>query len=172
MFSQAALALSEWIASNISHFDSKSVLELGSGIGLTGLVLSLLSKAKTVYLTDCHSFVLTTLCDNVVLNSDNVDTSNSSELCLLEKQVNSCLVRVFNLPWEDLSKDLCQTIGHVDTIIAADVVYDKSIFKPLINAIDFLFKYCGASEFILSCTERNPETLREFLLLLGKEHRV
>ncbi|RZB39017.1 protein FAM86D, partial [Asbolus verrucosus] len=129
---QASLVLSEWILSNISHFNNKIIVELGSGIGLTGLAISLYCTPKTVYLTDCHPSVLTALCENIKINSG----------------------------------EICQKLGHVDLIIAADVIYDASIFNSLICAVNCFFKNCGADQFILSCTERNTETLSEFLLLI------
>lgn len=60
--------LSEWILQNSEFFKYQTVLELGSGLGLTGLVLALECEAKTVYLTDCHEKVLEKLTENMQLN--------------------------------------------------------------------------------------------------------
>jgi predicted nicotinamide N-methyase len=166
---QAALALSEWILSNTACFHSKIILELGSGIGLTGLVISMLCTPQAVYLSDCHPSVLTTLCDNISfnINSDGDKNGNISEKCLPERLVDCDKVSVLNLAWEDISSEFCQRLGHVDQIVAADVVYDNSLFKPLVSAVDNLFNYCSTEQFILSCTERNGETLNAFIQLLG-----
>jgi hypothetical protein len=87
---QAALALSEWILFNTTCFHSKIILELGSGIGLTGLVISMLCTPQAVYLSDCHPSVLTTLCDNISfnINSDGDENGNISEKCLPERLVD------------------------------------------------------------------------------------
>jgi predicted nicotinamide N-methyase len=166
---QAALALSEWILFNTTCFHSKIILELGSGIGLTGLVISMLCTPQAVYLSDCHPSVLTTLCDNISfnINSDGDKNGNISVKCLPERLVDCDKVSVLNLAWEDISPEFCQRLGHVDQIVAADVVYDNSLFKPLVSAVDNLFNYCGTEQFILSCTERNGETLNAFIQLLG-----
>jgi predicted nicotinamide N-methyase len=171
---QAALALSEWVLSNTACFHSKIILELGSGIGLTGLVISMLCTPQAVYLSDCHPSVLTTLCDNISfnINSDGDKNGNISVKCLPERLVDCDKVSVLNLAWEDISPEFCQRLGHVDQIVAADVVYDNSLFKPLVSAVDNLFNYCGTEQFILSCTERNGETLNAFIQLLGQRYKV
>lgn len=165
---QASLVLSEWILANRCHFSSKIILELGSGAGLTGLVLLLKCKPDAVYLTDCHPSVLKALCDNVSLNLKSKGKTYCEDKLLLKESINSSIVKVFDIPWEDLSADFCQKLGHIDILVAADVVYDKTIFNPLNNAVNCLFENCAIEEFILACTERNSETLEEFLGLLSK----
>ena len=46
----------------------RKVLELGSGVGLTGIALCCLSSPREFHFTDCHSKVLETLKENVDLN--------------------------------------------------------------------------------------------------------
>ena len=55
----AAWCLAEFAFRNEKFFESKSILELGAGIGLGGIVLaSSLNIQKPLYLTDVHSEVL------------------------------------------------------------------------------------------------------------------
>lgn len=164
---QASFVLSEWILQNTFHFHSKVILELGSGVGLLGLVTLLAASPKAFYFSDCHTSVLNTLTDNVKLNVGG-EQSEVSDFCLYESSNSSRLVRVYKLPWQDVTPEICQQVGPIDIIIAADIVYDSSLFNVLIRAVNLLFDYCGASEFILSCTERNKQTLDNFRTLVGE----
>ncbi|XP_063918102.1 protein-lysine N-methyltransferase EEF2KMT-like [Zophobas morio] len=174
MEQRAAIALSEWVLANTTHFTAKTVVELGSGTGLVGLVISLLCKPQAVYLSDCHPSVLATLCDNLKLNvgCENGKNCDLLQRFIVKECVNSCEVHVLNLPWEDVCREFCQTLGQVDIVVAADVVYDKTIFEPLISAVECLFKYCSVKQFILSCTERNEDTLEKFLSLIGSKFKI
>ncbi|XP_078690806.1 protein-lysine N-methyltransferase EEF2KMT-like isoform X2 [Branchiostoma floridae x Branchiostoma belcheri] len=65
---EAGLCLAEWAVDNSAVFEQKKVLELGSGMGLTGLVISsCCSPAHYIY-SDCHPNVLANLWENLVLN--------------------------------------------------------------------------------------------------------
>ncbi|XP_023021187.2 protein-lysine N-methyltransferase EEF2KMT [Leptinotarsa decemlineata] len=172
---QASLALSEWLLQNKSLFTHKTVLELGSGIGLTGLVLARECSAKCVFLTDCHETVLKILRYNVERNLKqySVDEVLKDTVEILEncsRMNHRCLyhnskatTHVLNLPWEEIDEGECKKLGTVETIIAADIVYDDELFEPLIKAMKNLAVFSGVEEFIFSCTERNPSTLDTFL---------
>lgn len=69
--------LSEWILQSKGLFEQKRVLELGSGIGLSGLIVSKECSPESVYLTDCHESVLDLLCENVKLNVNEIIANNS-----------------------------------------------------------------------------------------------
>ncbi|XP_035695097.1 protein-lysine N-methyltransferase EEF2KMT-like isoform X1 [Branchiostoma floridae] len=65
---EAGLCLAEWAVEHSALFEQKTVLELGSGMGLTGLVISsCCSPAHYIY-SDCHPNVLANLWENLVLN--------------------------------------------------------------------------------------------------------
>ncbi|XP_018562799.1 protein-lysine N-methyltransferase EEF2KMT isoform X2 [Anoplophora glabripennis] len=177
----AALALSEWSLLNVEAFTDKAVLELGSGVGLTGLTIAIGCSPSCIYLTDCHSSVLNTLSDNVRLNMEKIATNNDSDnksdasgkLKLLQDR---CLyhnlgksdVFVLSLPWEEVNKESCRKLGTINKVIAADVVYDSELFNPLISALKCLVSVCSVDEFIFSCTERNKSTLEDFLVRVGE----
>ncbi|KAF2879721.1 hypothetical protein ILUMI_26451, partial [Ignelater luminosus] len=55
---QASFALSEWCLFHKDVFTDKTILELGSGIGLTGITVAINCKPEKIYLTDCHNSVL------------------------------------------------------------------------------------------------------------------
>lgn len=77
---QASLALCEWMLQNKVKFQSQKILELGSGIGLTGLVTANECNPDVIYLTDCHTSVLDLLCDNIKLNVNEVTYNEDGRL--------------------------------------------------------------------------------------------
>lgn len=77
-------------------------------------------------------------------------------------------ISVLNLPWEEIDQKLCQVLGTISMVIAADIVYDKDLFEFLIGAVNNLGTFCDVHEFIFSCTERNAETLKIFHEKIGK----
>ena len=65
---QASHFLAEWCSSNASEFEGKKVLELGSGLGLTGLTVVKNCKPSSFTFTDVHDSVLKVLVENVNIN--------------------------------------------------------------------------------------------------------
>lgn len=86
----------------------------------------------------------------------------------LYKTIGPPKISVLNIPWEEIDQKFCQALGPVNTVIAADIIYDKDLFGFLMGAINNLYNFCDVHEFIFSCTERNPETLKLFHEIIGK----
>lgn len=140
---QAGIFLADWMSQNAERFDGKRLLELGSGTGATGLIVSKLCGPRELVLSDCHENVLRLLHENV--------------------ELNRCEgVRVMDLNWEDASALEEHSIDP-DVVLAADVVYDDSIFKPLINVLGNLWNRNRSLDMFLAATVRNEETLAAFL---------
>lgn len=75
----------------------------------------------------------------------------------------------WNAPLDESIKDL----NRFDMIVAADVIFDNSLFRPLCQTLTSLFhrsKHC--KQFLLVNAVRNPDTEREFLELLGATLRT
>lgn len=83
----------------------RTVLELGSGIGLTGIVVCRSSSLTKYIFSDCHQTVLQRLKDNITN-------------CLTNSDSNSASVSVEELHWENVSDEQLQRI-QANTIIAA-----------------------------------------------------
>ncbi|XP_065826461.1 protein-lysine N-methyltransferase EEF2KMT-like isoform X2 [Oscarella lobularis] len=111
----AALHLAEWILENREYFDNRSVLELGCGAGLTGLVLLKTAKPARYIFTDHNDQVLQLLEQNLALN---------------------------NLP--DVSVEILEWGSNyarpVDIVLAADVVFDPTTIPHLVKTIYLLRK--------------------------------
>lgn len=151
--------------------NNKTILELGSGIGLTGLIVNKDCNPKKIYLTDCHDAVLDRLRENVKLNVNankfNVN-SNFYENSSKTKHSKESQIEILNLPWEKVTEEVAENLAP-DILLAADVVYDPDLFESLATAIQYFLLNKKTCKAILACTERNQETLNKFLLVIGKQ---
>lgn len=72
---QASHFLAKWCSENTSNLQGKVILELGSGLGLTGLAVIQNCQPSSYTFTDVHDAVLKMLLENV-----NINLSNESPL--------------------------------------------------------------------------------------------
>lgn len=86
---------------------SRTVLELGSGVGLTGITICHACGPSRFVFSDCHSSVLQKLQHNVQLNG--------------LKQQTSPAVSVEELDWTAVTEEQLEQIA-ADTVIAAGAV--------------------------------------------------
>lgn len=104
-------------------------------------------------------------------NSDSVCEKELKTSPIIFRTVkDSCDIFVVDLPWESVEENKEYNCIQPDLVLAADVVYDSSVFKPLCRAVNF-FLNCNRDkkcEVIFACTERNSDTLAQFLRLLGE----
>ncbi|XP_039292523.1 protein-lysine N-methyltransferase EEF2KMT [Nilaparvata lugens] len=75
---QGALALTNWLWENKCLIEGKTILELGSGIGLAGLSLMSFCQPSHFYFSDCHPEVLKQLQTNVKLNLEQLHSGTYS----------------------------------------------------------------------------------------------
>lgn len=158
---------------NKNKLQGKNVLELGSGVGLTGLAIINYCSPKTYYFSDFHPLVLKTLRENVQLN-----LFNKTNLILWNKTLSKegkkfekvettedKKAKIINLNWEDIDKlNLDQM--NLDLVIAADVLFDNSTFKFLVRGLKNLLNKT-VDYAIVAATIRNKLTTDEFLDYLG-----
>lgn len=78
---EAALALCEWSVANKLLICGKNVLELGAGIGLSGLVIGKCCRPTSITLTDGDDNVLDYLTENVRNNFHRDEDGNYSKGC-------------------------------------------------------------------------------------------
>nr|XP_020460592.1 protein-lysine N-methyltransferase EEF2KMT [Monopterus albus] len=149
---EAALYLAEWALDHQQAFTGRMVLELGSGMGLTGITICRSCGPRRFIFSDCHPTVLQKLRDNVQLNT-------------LTEQMPSA-VSVEQLDWTAATEEQIKQIG-ADTVIAADVVYDPDIVESLVKLLSKVLR-CLSAEILICSTIRNPETYRSFKQQLEK----
>lgn len=147
---QAGYMLAEYIAANTDFFENKRCLELGSGVGLTGIVLAKLAQPARLCLTDYTPEILNNMKINCGLND------------LPDLEVKQLDWEEFNLP-TSTPDELLPFFPEV--IMAADCVYDTGLVKNLCAVL----KWCLSrpsetpSVAIIATTLRNPKTFQFFM---------
>lgn len=143
-------------------------MELGCGVGLTGISVVSTCSPKQYIFSDCHQSVLQMLCENLkhnfseIKNHDIPDTSARLQLQLKYEQTN---IQVIELKWEDIDKYIIKYSLQPDVVIAADILYDSDSFSSLIAGLKHLLvSNCYA---IIAVTVRNVDTVSQFLEQLG-----
>ncbi|XP_031669833.1 protein-lysine N-methyltransferase EEF2KMT-like isoform X2 [Oncorhynchus kisutch] len=147
----------------LSLLSYRTVLELGSGVGLTGIAVCRSCSPSSYVFSDCHLSVLHRLRDNVQLNG--LDNQNSPR------------VSVEHLDWEEVTEKQLREIGAA-TVIAADIVYDPDIIGCLVKLLSKILR-CSANgsppDVYITSTIRNPDTYNSFKHQLessGIQHEV
>lgn len=120
----SSFVLSTWILHNNHIFDNKRVIELGSGIGLSGLVVASLwqKTVREIKLTDKYK----SLCNLLKINTE----LNANTLTIIP--------RIQKFDWACCNKDNYTSYdgiqGEYDIIIASDCIYHntKEIFKKVV----------------------------------------
>lgn len=140
----ASVFLSEWMEQSGIDWHGKTVLELGAGTGLSGMVASALGAHVT--LTD-RRLALDLLKLNVKQNRDYLDPS----------------VRVAELNWGQNLDEFAAVSPQWDVIIGADIVYIEDTFDALLATLRQL---CGQkTDIYLACKIRYDRDLK-FLSLM------
>ncbi|KAJ8722578.1 hypothetical protein PYW07_003758 [Mythimna separata] len=161
---EAALMLSDWALCNQDKFENKTVLELGSGVGFTGITIGKLCNLKSLILTDCHDEVLKTISENISINFPHCKQETNKDITFFKAEDKS--LGVMQLDWNAI-KDLPNSIVP-DILIGADIVYDPSILKPLSNVIQTFCARNKDLEVYIASVIRNEETFNGFLKTLDE----
>ncbi|NWX07822.1 EF2KT methyltransferase, partial [Caloenas nicobarica] len=173
----AALHLAEWAIENSAVFSNRTVLELGSGIGFTGIAICKTCNPKMYIFSDYHHGVLKQLAENICLNgfvlqpetTQHIQTETRGQEAEATNYQNPKLI-VAELDWCSVTgKQLLDL--QPDIIIAADVVYDPEITLALIAMLQDLSASRGdrkPPEVYIASTIRNPDTYCLFQAELDK----
>ena len=135
----SAIALSEFLVDNSKLVKDKSVLEIGCGLGLVGIVAAKLGGLVT--LTDYLPAALEFAEYNWKLNF-----KTKADVQLLD--------------WRKP-----QNILPVDVLLASDIAYESRSFKPLLKALKVLVKKDG----LILIGEPNRKFAKEFFTDLKNE---
>ncbi|KAG2788950.1 hypothetical protein JG687_00004572 [Phytophthora cactorum] len=134
--------LSEYMYQDRGRFAGKSIIELGSGLGLIGILASYLTDKKVV-ITDGDDNTIELLVANCKLND-------------VEDRV-----QCRKLLW---GVDLDQIEDKFDVVLGADIIYEQEHVVSLFETAKYLLKPGrrsvedggkAASEFLLAYTKRN-----------------
>ncbi|XP_036266591.1 protein-lysine N-methyltransferase EEF2KMT isoform X4 [Pipistrellus kuhlii] len=169
----AALYLAEWAIENPAAFTHRTVLELGSGAGLTGLAICKMCHPRAYVFSDCHSLVLEQLRGNILLNGlllESDATAPAQHPGHNTHNAESPSVTVAQLDWDIVTAPQLAAF-QPDVIIAADVLYCPETVLSLVRVLQTLSacqKDQQAPDVYIAFTIRNPETCRLFTTELGK----
>lgn len=160
---QAAELLTRFLRASPEIVKGLRVLELGSGVGFTGISLVKLGIVDRIVLSDCHGRVLEKLRHNCRVNFAESNLEQSPESMSVAYEGKE--IKVLEIDWDTFSgRDLDNL--NPDCVIAADVVYDPSIVPSLVRTIATCLNN-GAKFALVACTPRNPETLDSFVASMG-----
>ncbi|GAM28943.1 hypothetical protein SAMD00019534_121190 [Acytostelium subglobosum LB1] len=136
----AASILGHYIAFNRKQFVDKTVLELGTGVGVCGLAVS--KFARTTVMSDGEQSTF----EQLELNIDN------------NKHLYMTRPTVVHLGWGNNSTldTIKQSYGgnHFDIIIGSDLVYFDASIEPLFYTVNQLLSGEPGSSFYLSFLDR------------------
>lgn len=151
---EAGFFMAEFARHRPHLFTSRKILELGSGVGLTGIMIAACCAPKSIILTDYTRQSLVNLRYNVQIN---------------DHMLRNSQIRVEDLDWNDCSLDHAAKM-NVELLISCDCVYDVSVFPALVNTVTSFFNCPDTSESpraqrvaYFAATLRNQATFSAFL---------
>ncbi|NWW78355.1 EF2KT methyltransferase, partial [Climacteris rufus] len=171
---EAALHLAQWALHSPGLFRDRTVLELGSGVGFTGIAICKSCQPKTFIFSDCHPRLLRQLRENIRLNGFSPEPCGAqTEPQAQEVAGENCQspkVIVAELEWGSVTEEQLLAL-QPDVVIASDVVYDPEINVAFVGVLEKLCT-CRADrkppEVFIACTIRNPDTYQMFQAELDK----
>jgi len=164
--------LSKWCAENVKQLHGKNVLELGCGVGLTGINVITVCRPKQYIFSDYNLAVLELLCKNIKLNffRENkqynlLNTFHADSKFRLQLKFKQSDIQIIELNWKDIDKCTTKELSQPDIIIGSDILYNSNVFDLLILGLKHLLRPDNYA--IFAATVRNENTIAEFLKELG-----
>lgn len=153
----AALYLAEWAIENPAAFTDRTILELGSGAGLTGLAICKACCPRAYIFSDCHAQVLEQLRGNILLNGFSLEPHTPID-------AGSSKVTVAQLDWDEVTASQLSAF-QADVVIAADVLYCWEMTLSLVRVLKML-EDCqrkSAPDVYVAYTIRSQDTGKLFI---------
>ncbi|XP_026180602.1 histone-arginine methyltransferase METTL23 [Mastacembelus armatus] len=139
-----AVVLAQYLWTQRAELRDKTVLELGAGVSLPGVVAA--------------------RCGANVILSDNDKTPQCLENCRHSCEANGLQdVVVMGLSWGEISPDLV-LLPKLDIILGSDVFYEPSDFEDVLVTVAFLLRKNPRAQFWTTCQERSADWSIETLL--------
>ncbi len=151
----ASRIMAYWIHFNRDLFKDKKVLEVGSGLGLCGIVAA--SYCKEIVITDYQELTLRALEYNISINVPWVEENcDESSITCAYNNYEDCIM-VQKLDWD---KELSPiTIGSsnttrrpmdVDIIIASDIICEPSTAEGFLKTVKYYLKPCTGVAYMVN----------------------
>ncbi|XP_004291750.1 PREDICTED: protein N-lysine methyltransferase METTL21A [Fragaria vesca subsp. vesca] len=157
-----AMLLNDYLSKNAEILQGCSILELGSGVGITGILCS--RFCRQVVLTDHNEEVLKILNKNIELHA----ASDNPEYC--------AGLAAEKLEWgnsEQISQILQKYSGGFDLILGADICFQQSSITALFDTVEKLLRVRkeGKCKFILAYVSR-AKTMDSLVISEATKHKM
>jgi len=194
----SSVILARWILDNKADLAGKSVLELGSGCALPGIVAATQTAATSCMLTDGHALTLENMRYNIGLNCD-VDGAADGDCW---RSATGCRVSSCALDWDDEAtwppaaaavasdatgdgSSAASTVAaasadasdapppayeRYDVILVSDATYKRSYARKLFSVVDSLLLPGGLFVYASPAARDGLPTLLQ--LLAGRGYAV
>lgn len=140
----SAVVLAQYLWTYRDELRGKTVLELGAGVGLPGVVAA--------------------SCGAVVILSDSSDKPSCLQNCRRSCDANGLQkVALVGLKWGEVSPDLV-LLPRLDVILGSDVFYDPRDFEDVIVTVAFLLRKNPEAQFWTTYQLRSADWSIESLL--------
>jgi predicted nicotinamide N-methyase len=172
---EAGALLAEYFLQNPELVKGRRVIELGAGVGLTGLVIAGHCGAEDVFLTDYTEACRVNMAHNIAvnekwLNNSGVVSQGYLEWSSFAAGSHHSDVADNYLATTELDKESLHAFNEADLLLAADVAYDEGVLKDLaVLVFRFLQNSPNTKQAIFGITRRNMQTFNTFLGLLREE---
>lgn len=148
---EAALHLGQYLCENPVVVQGKRLLELGAGTGYLSILCAKYLGAEHIIATDGSDDVVNNMPDNLFLN----ELQGSENIVATPLNWGWALVGTEEDRWNG---------GRpLDVVLGADITYDKTIIRPLVNTFTEILMLYPKTEFHISATQRNRETFQAFM---------
>ncbi|KAF5303372.1 hypothetical protein FQR65_LT08285 [Abscondita terminalis] len=140
---RGALLLADWLLFNSSQLPANcTVLELGSGTGLTSIVAGIFSS---VICTDVdEGEILQLLKANIERNK----TVIKHPVLVTEVDFFTCHTKEF------LSPDITNALNDIKIIVAADVIYDNDLTENFVKTLKFFVSHSSVNYIYVALEKR------------------
>ena len=159
----AGYLLCEFVLNNVSLFSERTVVEIGCGTGMVGVVLGSLKRDGV-------------LVDTSVLCTDgDTDTVRNCEANLRANEIDENLVSCSTWSWEDgldgfADRGRVMGAGRAVCCVGADLLYDPEIIPVIVPLMSALLREAPEGSCVyLSTRRRSEETLAKFLRAVEAE---
>ncbi|KAF0973725.1 hypothetical protein FDP41_007112 [Naegleria fowleri] len=174
----AGFMLIEYILSHLDDFKYKNITELGSGVGLLGLILmTCIDKEHRgeITLTDYLPCVLENCAycfslNNIPYKLCNLDAFMYLPTNTMTPHDSRDFVRLMKLDWCSFTQIEIQQLKDTDILVAADVTYDISVVESLAEVTHALFEQNHNLTILFAITKRTEKTFERFVKEMDKRN--
>lgn len=160
---EAGACLAEFLVAHPGQIRDKKVLELGAGVGLTGIVAAGLCQTKHLHMTDYTEACLDNMEHNIAVNKDwlvrqgvNVDDNECS------RKLTSGYLEWTECAEGDNHENSRRAIStsepfqfsNAEVLLAADVIYDASQIPSLVRSVKVLLSSGSGDDTIDAAEEK------------------